>query len=297
MRLRALAPAKVNLSLFLGGTREDGRHRLVTLFESLSLADTLSLEVTGSEDVVVCEGVDGVNLASRALAGLRARGWDGPPVHVTIDKRIPVAAGMAGGSADAAATLRLAMALSGPAHPRAEEVDALAAELGADVPSQLLPGLVLGTGAGEIVEHFEALPEHAFVIVPSPEFGLSTPDVFREADRLGLQRPDAELDSFYDELVGALAPEPALPSSLLVNDLQAAAVSLCPWCGDALEAVRAAGAEHAMVSGSGPTVVGIWWGLGAVGRAFSAAQRLRDEHPLAVAAEPVTAEFAAPSLT
>ena len=293
MTLRALAPAKVNLSLFLGGTREDGRHRLVTVFESLSLADTLELEVTGTEDVVVCPGVEGENLAARALAGLRARGWDGPPVRVTIEKRIPVAAGMAGGSADAAAALRLAMAV---APGRAEEVDQLAAGLGADVPSQLLPGLALGTGAGEIVEHFEALPEHAFVILPS-EFALATPDVFREVDRLGLQRSDAELDSLYDELVGALAPEPGLPSALLVNDLQAAAVSLCPWCGEALEAVRAAGAEHAMVSGSGPTVVGIWWGLGAVGRAFAAAQRLRDEHPLAVAAEPVTAEFAAPSLT
>jgi 4-diphosphocytidyl-2-C-methyl-D-erythritol kinase len=293
MRLQALAPAKVNLSLFLGATREDGRHRLVTVFESLSLADTLELEITGSEDVVVCPGVEGENLAGRALAGLRARGWDAPPVRVSIEKRIPVAAGMAGGSADAAATLRLAMAV---APGRAEEVDALAAELGADVPSQLLPGLALGTGAGEIVEHFEALAEHAFVILPS-EFELATPDVYREADRLRLQRSDEELDRLYHELVGALAPEAALPSQLLVNDLEPAAVSLCPWCGDALEAVRAAGAEHAMVSGSGPTVVGIWWGLGAVGRAFSAAQRLRDEHPLAVAAEPVTAEFAAPSLT
>jgi 4-diphosphocytidyl-2-C-methyl-D-erythritol kinase len=297
MRLRALAPAKVNLSLFLGGTRDDGRHRLVTVFESLSLADTLALEVTGSEDLVVCPGVEGENLAARALAGLRARGWDGPPVRVEIDKRIPVAAGMAGGSADAAAVLRLAMAVAGGRDQIAEEVDALAAELGADVPSQLLPGVVLGTGAGELVEHFEPLPEHAFVVLPSSQFALSTPDVFREADRLGLQRSDAELDQLYGELVGVLAPEPSLPSRLLVNDLEPAAVSLCPWCGDALEAVRAAGAEHAMMSGSGPTVVGIWWGLGAVGRAFSAAQRLRDEHPLAVAAEPVTAEFAAPSLT
>ena len=293
MRLRALAPAKVNLSLFLGGTRADGRHRLVTVFESLSLADTLELEEVEGADSVVCPGVEGENLASRALAGLRARGWDGPPVRVSIEKRIPVAAGMAGGSADAAATLRLAMAL---APGRAEEVDQLAAELGADVPSQLLPGLALGTGAGEIVEHFEPLPEHAFVVLPS-EFGLSTPDVFREADRLGLSRSDAELDALYEELLGALAGETRLPDHLIVNDLERAAVSLCPWCGDALEAMRAAGAEHAMVSGSGPTVVGIWWGLGAVGRAFSAAQQLRVRYPGAVGAEAVTAEFAAPSLT
>jgi 4-diphosphocytidyl-2-C-methyl-D-erythritol kinase len=164
------------------------------------------------------------------------------------------------------------------------------------VPSQLLPGVALGTGAGEIVEHFEPLPEHAFVVLPS-EFALSTPDVFREADRLGLQRSDAELDRLYEELVGALAPDPGLPAELLVNDLQPAAVSLCPWCADALQALLEAGAEHAMVSGSGPTVVGIWWGLGAVGRAFAAAERMRAEHPRALAAEPVTAEFAAPSLT
>jgi 4-diphosphocytidyl-2-C-methyl-D-erythritol kinase len=294
MKLQALAPAKVNLSLFLGGTREDGRHRLVTVFESLSLADTLELEVVDEEDVVVCPGVDGENLAARALAALRARGWDGPPVRITIEKRIPVAAGMAGGSADAAAALRLAMAV---APGRAEEVEQIAVELGADVPSQLMPGVALGTGAGEIVERFEPLAEHAFVVLPSSKFELATPDVFREADRLGLQRPDAELDRLYEELVGALGPDTELPERLLVNDLEAAAVSLCPWCGEALAAMRAAGAEHAMVSGSGPTVVGIWWGLGAVGRAFAAAQRLRGEHPLAVAAEPVTAEYAAPALT
>jgi 4-diphosphocytidyl-2-C-methyl-D-erythritol kinase len=293
MKLRALAPAKVNLSLFLGGTRADGRHRLVTVFESLSLADTLELEVIEGADAVVCAGVEGENLAARALAGLRARGWDGPPVRITIEKRIPVAAGMAGGSADAAAALRLAMALA-PGRP--EEVDLIAAELGADVPSQLLPGLALGTAAGEIVEHFEPLPEHAFVVLPS-EFALSTPDVFAEADRLGLQRPADELERLYGELVEALAPAAGLPGRLMVNDLQAAAVSLCPWCGEALDAIRAVGAEHAMVSGSGPTVVGIWWGLGAVGRAFAAAQQLRDRYPLAVGAEPVTAEYAAASLT
>lgn len=297
MRLRALAPAKVNLSLFLGGTRDDGRHRLVTVFESLSLADEISLEVVGGEDLVVCPAVEGENLAARALAALRARGWDGPPVRLEIAKRIPVAGGMAGGSADAAAALRLAMALM---PGRAEEVDQIAAELGADVPSQLMPGVAIGTGAGEIVEHFEPLSGHAFVVVPS-QFALSTPEVFREADRLGLQRSGAELDALYGALVAALTPgsgAPAtLPGELLVNDLQPAAVSLCPSCAEVLEALRAAGAEHAMVSGSGPTVVGIWWGADAAGRAGAAVRLLRDRHPHAVVAEPVTAEYAAPSLT
>jgi 4-diphosphocytidyl-2-C-methyl-D-erythritol kinase len=293
MRLSALAPGKVNLSLFLGGTREDGRHRLVTLFQSLSLADRLELEeIAGAVDEVVCPGVEGENLAARALESLRARGWDGPSVRIAIEKRIPVAAGMAGGSADAAAVLRLAMAL---APGRAEEVDAIAAELGADVPSQLMPGVAVGTGAGEIVEHFEALAEHAFVVVP-PELELATPDVFREADRLGLPRSDGELDALYSQLVATLEPGARLPAELLVNDLEAAAVSLCPWCGDALEAVRAAGASHAMVSGSGPTVVGLWWGAEAVSGARAGALELASRYPRVVVAEPVAAEYAAPSL-
>ncbi len=293
MRLRAAAPGKVNLSLFLGGTRADGRHRLVTLFQSLSLADELELEVTeDAVDTVECRGVDGENLAATALAALRARGWDGPPVRIVISKRIPVAAGMAGGSADAAATLRLAMAL---APGRAEEVDQIAAELGADVPAQLLPGLALGTGAGELVEHFEPLPEHAYVVLPA-DVELSTPEVFREADRLGLPREQSVLEARYAELVEVLGSGRRLPEHLLINDLQPAAISLCPWCADALAAVREAGAEHALVSGSGPTVVGIWWGAGARGRARDAAERLRADHPRVVVADPVSAEYGAPSL-
>jgi 4-diphosphocytidyl-2-C-methyl-D-erythritol kinase len=289
--LRALAPAKVNLSLFLGPTRADGRHELVTLFQSLSLADVLELEDVGTEDRVVCPGVEGENLAARALGALRARGWDGPPVSVSIEKRIAVAAGMAGGSADAAATLRLAMAI---APGRAEEVDAIAAALGADVPSQLLPGLSIGTGAGELVERFEPLVEHAFVVVPS-EFGLSTPLVFKEADRLGLQRTAAELEQRYLDLIGAVSAR-RLPSELLVNDLEPAAISLCPSIAQTLEAVREVGAQTAMVSGSGPTVVGIWWGAEAVLRATEAARKLERKWAGAVAAYPVAAEYALPSL-
>ena len=294
MRLRALAPAKVNLSLFLGGVREDGRHRLTTVFESLSLADVLELEVRdeSGDDLIVCPGVEGENLAARALAALRARGWDAPPVSVSIEKRIPVAAGMAGGSADAAAALRLAMAV---VPGRAEEVDAIAAELGADVPSQLVPGLSIGSGAGEIVEHFEPLGEHAFIVVPSP-FELSTSAVFAEADRLGLPRSAEELAARYQDLVTALARAVRPRDELIVNDLERAAVSLCPSIVGVLEDVLAAGAEHALVSGSGPTVVGIWWGSGARERAAEAADPLVRSYPRAVVAEPVTAEYAAPSL-
>ena len=112
MRLTAAAPAKVNLCLYLGGVRADGRHELVTVFESVSLCDRLSLTASGSPgDAVICPGVEAPNLVSAALDELRGAGWSGPPVTLTIDKRIPVAAGMGGGSADAAAALRLARAV------------------------------------------------------------------------------------------------------------------------------------------------------------------------------------------
>jgi len=179
---------------------------------------------------------------------------------------------------------------------RAEEVEAIAVELGADVPAQLLPGVSVGTGAGEIVERFEPLGEHAYVVVPSP-FALSTPDVYREADRLGLPRAQEVLEARYEQLVRALVPGLALPHELLVNDLEPAAVSLCPWCAGAISALRSVGAEQAMVSGSGPTVVGIWWGQEAAVRTSAAVAALSERYPGAVGAQPVTAQCALPSLT
>jgi 4-diphosphocytidyl-2-C-methyl-D-erythritol kinase len=294
MRLRALAPAKVNLSLFLGPTRPDGRHELLTLFESLSLADELILHTLPSPpDRVECPEVPGDrNLAAAALAELRARGWAGPPVSIRIAKRIPVAAGMAGGSADAAATLRLASELA-PGRP--EEVEAVAAGLGADVPAQLAPGLAIGTGAGEIVERLQPLASHAFVVVPLLA-ELATPDVYREADRLGLPRAPHELADLRSRLRGASRPGARLPGELLVNDLEPAAVSLCPDAGRALQLVREAGAETAMVSGSGPTVVGLWWGEDAEAAAGRAARLLLPDYPRARVARPVDPGAGVPEL-
>jgi len=290
--LRALAPAKINLSLFLGPTRADGRHELVTVFESLSLADELRLtvRVDGGSDRVICPGVDGDNLAQTAIEALRERGWSGPPVEIRIIKRIPVAAGMGGGSADAAATLRLAMALA-PGRP--EEVDAIAASLGADVPSQLVPGLSLGTGAGDMVEAYPPLAPHALVIVPSAS-ALSTAAVYREADRLGLGRSREELDGLVSALRDGLRPEARLSDELLTNDLAPAAQSLCPSIEGVLDEVRDLGAQVVLVCGSGPTVAGIWWGEGASGHARQAAEALRFRHRGAAAATPVGYGFALP---
>lgn len=291
LRLLARAPAKVNLCLFLGPLRGDGRHEVVTLLESVSLADEISVAAAdGGFDEVVCPGVEGPNMVLGALAGLRARGWDGPPVRVTIRKRIPVAGGMGGGSADAAAVLRLA----GAAQPVAAAVlREVAAELGADVPSQLAPGLAVGTGAGDIVDPVAPLAPHAFVVVPQP-FALSTADVYREADRLGLCRDASDLAALGRALAAALGAGAELPAELLVNDLEPAAQSLRPEIGRALDAVRAAGAEDAFVSGSGPTVLGLYRGQEAQALAAEGAAALADRYPGATFAAPVTEEFGDP---
>lgn len=286
--IRDQAPGKVNLCLFIGERRADGRHELVTLFESVSLADELTLTVLaqGSPDEVLCSGVSAPNLAEAALGHLRAGGWRGPPVRIEIDKRIPVAAGMGGGSADAAAVLRMARTLAPVARERLVEI---AARLGADVPSQLTPGLAIGTGAGDVVAPQPPLAAHAFVIVPLPN-ELSTAAVYAEADRLGLARSARELDARLAVLETVLVePGAVLSERLLANDLEPAAVSLCPEVSGALRAVREAGADVALVSGSGPTVAGVLWGRDADTRAAAAARALADRFPGASPAAPVAA--------
>jgi 4-diphosphocytidyl-2-C-methyl-D-erythritol kinase len=273
--VRALAPGKVNLSLFVGAPREDGLHPLVSVVQAVTLADELTLAPgAGPHDEVVCPGVEGPNLAARALAAFRAAtGWDAPPQRLEIVKRLPVAAGMGGGSADAAAALRLAARAAGGVP--AETLHALAVTLGADVPSLLAPGRVLMSGAGEHVVVLPDPPPFGLVIVPSPRT-LSTPAVYAAFDRLGAARDAEELER-RAAAARAGGPPPA------VNDLQDAARSLCPAIDAALADVRAAGAEVAMVAGSGPTVFGVF---GDAGAARAAARALAPRHPGAVATEP-----------
>ncbi len=209
----------------------------------------------------VCAGVEGPNLAARALAALRERGWDGPPLRIEIEKRIPVAAGLGGGSADAAAVLRLAQG-------QVDGLEELAAGIGADVTSQLDPRFALVGGAGERVEPLPAPGEFGVVLVPA-EDGLLAGDVYAEADRLGLARPGAELEELGERIRGA-AREGASPleyADLLVNDLQEAATSLQPEVGEALAALEDVGAEVVMVAGSGPTALGLFEDIVAADRA------------------------------
>lgn len=287
MKLVSLAPAKVNLCLFVGAPRSDGYHPLVSVVQPVSLADRVVLEPASGRDEVLCPGVDGPNLATRALELYREAGWTGPPVRVTIAKRVPVAAGMGGGSADAAAALRLAAFSAGlPDDPR---LASLAPRLGADVPSQLEPRRCLMTGVGERVEPLGPGPSRGLVVVPSPH-ALSTPEVYAELDRRGLGRSPAELADLERAVRDAVGGGGALPGELAVNDLQAAARALCPWIDGALEEVRLAGARRAMVSGSGPTVFGLFGDLQGARRAVAL---LAPRHPGAVAVEPVDAGFAA----
>jgi len=268
------APAKLNLCLYLGARREDGLHELCSLFEPLALADLI--EVTPADrDEVVCPGVEGENLAARALAALRERGWEHEPLRVEIEKRVPVAAGLGGGSGDAAAVLRLAAG-------EVADLQRLAAELGADVPSQLRPSLALVRGAGERIEPLPEPAEHAAVLLPGGG-GLSTAAVFAEADRLGLGRGPEELEELaarLREAAGAGASPLAYPE-LLVNDLEPAALSLRPEIGEALRALRTAGAQVAILSGSGPTAVGLFPDLAA---AQAAAESLAADEVIACAA-------------
>jgi 4-diphosphocytidyl-2-C-methyl-D-erythritol kinase len=238
------APGKLNLCLYVGRPREDGYHPLVSVVQPVSIADTLTLEPTeAATDEVVCDGVEGPNLAATAIARFReATGWDGPPVRITIAKRIPVSAGMGGGSSDAAATLRLLARHSGLALP-----PGLPFSLGADVPVLMEPRRALMTGAGE---HVEALPPAppglAFVILPAAEGGLSTPAVYRRADELGT--PRERLDGLPEQVRRD-------PDAHFCNDLQPAALDLRPEIAERLERLEWAGAR-ALVSGSGPTVFG-----------------------------------------
>lgn len=317
-RYRAFAPAKINLGLFVGPTRADGRHELVSVMQSISLADELTLEPataassppasdappgpTAGEalesvaDEVLCHGFPALagpdNLAARALAAFRREtGWDTGPLRLTIEKRVPVAAGMGGGSGDAAAALRLAARASGLEDRSL--LHRLAAELGADVPAQVEPGRWLALGAGETLRPLTDPTEPFGVLVLPLAEALSTAAVYAEADRLGLSRSAEQLTDRCEQLRSALGTGAQLPAEkLLHNDLQQAAISLCPPIEEALEQARGAGADVALVSGSGPTVLGLFGAADGPARAQAAAERLRGRHPRALAAVPVASAFA-----
>jgi 4-diphosphocytidyl-2-C-methyl-D-erythritol kinase len=259
------APAKLNLCLYVSGTRADGLHELRSLFCPLLLADRIEVsESEGEGDEVICPGVSGPNLVGVALEAMRARAWGQPPLRIEIDKRIPVAAGLGGGSADAAAVLRLAAA-------ELEDLPGIAAGLGADVPSQLDPSFALVGGAGEVIEKLPAPGEFAVVLI-GDDAGLSVGEVYAEADSLGIGRSADELAELAARLRAAAGggASPLEYADLLVNDLEQAAISLRPRIAEALAALDEVGAVHSLVTGSGPTAVGLFPDIAAADAAASA---------------------------
>lgn len=256
------ASAKLNLCLYVGPVRADGLHELRSLFCPLLLEDRIVVSEAAADEVV-CPGVEGPNLAAAALAGLRELGWESPPVRLEIEKRIPIAAGLGGGSADAGAVLRMAGELPG--------VHELAVRLGADVPSQVEPAFSLVSGAGERSERLGRPGGFAVVVVPG-ERGLRAGDVYAELDRTGLGRDLDDLGEL-DSRIRAAARDRVSPldyTDLLRNDLEPVALSLAPEAAAALAALREAGARHVLVAGSGPSAIGICADVAAADRVAAA---------------------------
>lgn len=251
-------PGKVNLYLAVGDLRDDGYHELTTVFHAVSLfddvtvrdADVLSLQFTG-------EGAgelptDATNLAWRAAELMADYVGRTPDLAISIDKSIPVAGGMAGGSADAAGVLVAIDELWELGVPRAD-LHALAARLGSDVPFALHGGTALGTGRGEQLA--TVLARNTFHwLLAFADRGLATPAVFAELDRLRAEAtPDTALAEPEAVLAALTAGDPRQLAGLLGNDLQTAANSLAPALRRTLRAGTEAGALAGLVSGSGPT--------------------------------------------
>jgi 4-diphosphocytidyl-2-C-methyl-D-erythritol kinase len=258
-------PAKINLSLSVGPLRPDGYHELVTVFHAVSLYDevvarsargiSLSVEPLRRDSDVDAVPADERNLAWQAATLLAEQCGVEPNVRLTIRKDIPVAGGMAGGSADAAATLVACDALWGTGLRR-DELHDLAAQLGSDVPFALHGGTAIGTGRGEHISPVLASTGLEWVIAVL-DAGLSTPKIFEACDlqrrRAGTVAP---APGVHPDLMAALrSRDTASIGASLYNDLQPAAVEVLPEIGELLALGLAAGACGSLVSGSGPTTV------------------------------------------
>lgn len=289
-QVTAVAHGKINLHLGVGDAREDGYHELTTIFQSVSLAETVTLTaIPGDEQPQLTVSgpdahlvpTDETNLAWRAVDAIRQlwrqrSGQSSAPdvdtirMNIHIDKGVPVAGGMAGGSADAAAALvaavefyfrrqPLARPTSQPAGaPSQDELNDIAATLGADVPFCLLGGTALGTGKGEnLVSIMSHGPFHW--AIATDKRGLSTPKVFAQLDKQRAtakegERPDVRAQRPEELMRALLSGDPQQVAPLLVNDLQAPAISLLPSLRETLLAAKEAGAVAAIVSGSGPSI-------------------------------------------
>jgi 4-diphosphocytidyl-2-C-methyl-D-erythritol kinase len=259
------APGKINVFLGVGGRHDDGYHALATVFQAVSLyedviarpADDFSVTVSGVEDTGSVP-LDDRNLAMRAAKLLAVAVDHRGGVALEIRKSVPVAGGMGGGSADAAAALVACDALWGTGLSQTRLHD-LAARLGADVPFALHGGTAVGTGRGDQLNPALARGRFDWILVPS-EQGLSTPVVYERLDLLREEEgaladdPPLSLDVPIPVLQALRSGDPVQLAETLFNDLQAAALYERPDLAETIRQGVAAGALQGIVSGSGPTV-------------------------------------------
>lgn len=262
MTITVRAAAKINLHLGVGAPRPDGFHPLTSVYQAVSLYDDLTARDADDWAVAVSvpEWIDGSglpaagdNIVDRAAALLAAHHGRAVAGAVHVEKAIPIAGGMAGGSADAAAAL-VALDRLWDLATTDDDLLALAAQLGSDVPFALIGGTALGTGRGEVVEPVADHGTWWWVVVPSTTGGLSTPEIYRHFDRLA---PDAPATPpMPDRLLAALdAGDPQALAAALHNDLESAALEQRPDLATLLADGEAAGALRGIVTGSGPTCV------------------------------------------
>lgn len=259
MAVTVRAPAKINLELFVGPRGEDGYHALATVYQAVSIhdevtaayADEWGCSVSGRDADRV--PTDESNLALKAARTLAERTGGQDPVHLSIRKEIPVAGGMAGGSADAAAALVACDALWETGLSK-DELDEVAADLGSDVPFLLHGGTAVGSGRGEVVTAVLAKGAYHWVFVPSVDTGLSTPAVYRAFDERTAGTAVEDPTPSAAVMSALRAGDPVALAPVLDNDLQPDAIELRPDIGEVIEAAMGFGALAAIVSGSGPTV-------------------------------------------
>ncbi|MCU1446120.1 4-(cytidine 5'-diphospho)-2-C-methyl-D-erythritol kinase [Cryobacterium sp.] len=263
--VHARAPGKINVFLKVGAVMDDGYHDLATAFQAVSLyedvrataAEGFSVAFTGSIDTSGL-AVDESNLAIKAARALAKATRYAGGVHLEIDKNVPIAGGMGGGSADAAATLLACDALWGTEASK-EELLRIAATLGADVPFAVTGGTAVGTGRGDQLSPALAKGQFHWVLALA-EFGMSTPSVYSELDRHRTRHaqdifPASRQPTVDANVLQALrAGDPAMLAESMHNDLQAPALQLAPGLGTVLELGEANGALAGILSGSGPTV-------------------------------------------
>ncbi len=251
-------PGKINLQLSVGPLAKDGYHELATVFQSVSLYDEVTLKIIDGDEIIVnSEGKTGVpegkeNLAYQAVDLMRSKFEIKDGIEIKIKKEIPIAGGMAGGSANAGAAIVGFDSLFSLGLSR-NEMEVIGSELGADVPFTISGGTAIGTGRGDRITPVLSRGNYFWVLALSSS-GLSTPAVYNECDRLreGL---DIAAPHVSDELVQALSRgDAAALGKVLVNDLQPAACSLKPALRLILDVGLDYGALGGIVSGSGPTV-------------------------------------------